>query len=59
MTRTRLFFLDHALAAEARTAGIDLRFRLGDITDERFMESLFASTKPQVVFHAAAHKHVR
>lgn len=32
--------------------------RIADVTDRRRMEQLFAELSPQVVFHAAAHKHV-
>ncbi|MGB8652209.1 MAG: nucleoside-diphosphate sugar epimerase/dehydratase [Mycobacteriales bacterium] len=31
---------------------------LGDLREERFVDALFEQAKPQVVFHAAAHKHV-
>lgn len=31
---------------------------LGDIRDEGFVQRLFLSLRPEVVFHAAAHKHV-
>jgi FlaA1/EpsC-like NDP-sugar epimerase len=31
---------------------------LGDVTDVRRLESVFAHFRPEVVFHAAAHKHV-
>lgn len=31
---------------------------IGDVTDERRMATIFGEHKPQVVFHAAAHKHV-
>jgi FlaA1/EpsC-like NDP-sugar epimerase len=31
---------------------------LGDLREERFVDRLFAETEPEVVFHAAAHKHV-
>jgi FlaA1/EpsC-like NDP-sugar epimerase len=31
---------------------------VGDICDTKRMETIFASEKPHVVFHAAAHKHV-
>jgi FlaA1/EpsC-like NDP-sugar epimerase len=31
---------------------------IGDITDERRIEQLFSRLRPQVVLHAAAHKHV-
>jgi FlaA1/EpsC-like NDP-sugar epimerase len=47
-----LFYLERELAS----GGVD--FRLGDITDARSVDALFQATRPQVVFHAAAHKHV-
>ncbi|MFN6991167.1 MAG: SDR family NAD(P)-dependent oxidoreductase, partial [Fervidobacterium sp.] len=31
---------------------------IADISDEKLMEKIFNDTKPQIVFHAAAHKHV-
>jgi FlaA1/EpsC-like NDP-sugar epimerase len=31
---------------------------IGDVTDARRMEQIFATFQPEVVFHAAAHKHV-
>ncbi|MFA9430137.1 polysaccharide biosynthesis protein [Egicoccus sp. AB-alg2] len=31
---------------------------LGDIRDDAFVQELFATERPEVVFHAAAHKHV-
>lgn len=31
---------------------------LGDVTDQHQMEALFRETNPQVIFHAAAYKHV-
>ena len=33
-------------------------FLLGDIRDRRWLESVFASRSPTIVFHAAAYKHV-
>jgi FlaA1/EpsC-like NDP-sugar epimerase len=35
-----------------------LKFVIGDIRDSRKMSSVFTSVRPDVVFHAAAHKHV-
>jgi FlaA1/EpsC-like NDP-sugar epimerase/lipopolysaccharide/colanic/teichoic acid biosynthesis glycosyltransferase len=35
-----------------------LHLRIGDITDTASMDQLFATERPQVVFHAAAYKHV-
>ncbi|MGD8913628.1 MAG: nucleoside-diphosphate sugar epimerase/dehydratase, partial [Candidatus Thiodiazotropha sp.] len=38
--------------------GIALECHLGDIIDQPLVENLFAQTRPEVVFHAAAYKHV-
>ena len=35
-----------------------LRAHLGDITDEAAVENIFHNTRPDIVFHAAAYKHV-
>ena len=32
--------------------------QIGDVTDARRMNAVFAATRPSTVFHAAAHKHV-
>lgn len=37
---------------------VDKKFVVGDIRDKQNMESLFELERPQVVFHAAAYKHV-
>jgi FlaA1/EpsC-like NDP-sugar epimerase len=51
-----LFHIQNELA---KTFGdVALHSAVGDITDQRRMEQVFRSVKPQVVFHAAAHKHV-
>ena len=31
---------------------------IGDVADEKAMEAVFATHRPEIVFHAAAHKHV-
>ncbi len=31
---------------------------IGDVSDEKWMKQVFEKYKPQIVFHAAAHKHV-
>lgn len=36
----------------------DIAFYLGDITNQERMAHIFAKEKPQVIFHAAAYKHV-
>ncbi len=35
-----------------------LECHLGDVTDEPFVDDLFRNCRPEVVFHAAAYKHV-
>jgi FlaA1/EpsC-like NDP-sugar epimerase len=37
---------------------IDVRIEIGSIRDEERVDNLFATYRPDVVFHAAAHKHV-
>lgn len=50
-----LFQIHQELSA---TASTKLRPLIADVTDSRRLDQLFADTHPQVVFHAAAHKHV-
>ncbi len=53
------FFL-FQIARELSTAppGIELIPLISDVSDEPRMRQIFGSYKPEVVFHAAAHKHV-
>ncbi|MBV2120038.1 MAG: polysaccharide biosynthesis protein [Candidatus Thiodiazotropha sp. (ex Ctena orbiculata)] len=37
---------------------LNLECHLGDVTDQPYVESLFDELRPEVVFHAAAYKHV-
>ncbi|OOZ37671.1 polysaccharide biosynthesis protein [Solemya velesiana gill symbiont] len=37
---------------------LDVCYQLGDVTDRSFINKVFETYKPQVVFHAAAYKHV-
>jgi len=37
---------------------LDIRVEIGDVRDEDKVNMLFAKCRPEVVFHAAAHKHV-
>ena len=37
---------------------LDLCVEIGSVRDEERLESIFANYKPNIVFHAAAHKHV-
>ncbi len=50
----------HALHLELTGSGLldDDQLVLADIRDRQRMLSLFAEVKPQIVFHAAAHKHL-
>ena len=50
----------HELVRELRTDFPHLPFltKIGNIQDPYTLQTLFASEKPEVVFHAAAHKHV-
>ena len=50
----------HELIRELRTDYPHLPFlaRIGNIQNPYTLQTLFASEKPEVVFHAAAHKHV-
>jgi FlaA1/EpsC-like NDP-sugar epimerase/lipopolysaccharide/colanic/teichoic acid biosynthesis glycosyltransferase len=53
---TPLFYIDEEL--RRRFAGVDLASVIGDVTDEAALARLFEREQPQVVFHAAAQKHV-
>ena len=53
---TPLFYIQNELAE--MFPGIPLEARIGDICNKAGVESLFAGFRPQVVFHAAAYKHV-
>ncbi len=55
MNETGLYELEGDLAALG--AGV-LRTCIADVADERRMHELFLRERPQVVFHAAAYKHV-
>ena len=52
--------LIYFLSVEFRNKYPDLKVRtvIGDIRDVGLLKHLFLRTRPQVVFHAAAHKHV-
>jgi FlaA1/EpsC-like NDP-sugar epimerase len=53
---TGLHDLEYEL--QKNTLGEKLKFYLGDVKDMGAMENLFQAFKPQIVFHAAAYKHV-
>ena len=52
----------YQLARSLQDAGLDRTgahvFRICDVKDEALLSSVFAQYRPQIVFHAAAHKHV-
>jgi len=54
---TGLFKIEREL--EEESLGIERIAVLGDIKDEGKIEKVFTQHKPEVVFHAAAYKHVR
>lgn len=54
----RIHAIHLELREEAKQREIKLTQVIGSITDERAMRKVFWSTKPNIVFHAAAHKHV-
>lgn len=53
---TALFYIDRELTqARSHSEVVPIA---GDVGDETTLENLFLTHKPQLVFHAAAHKHV-
>ncbi len=53
---TPLFYIDEEL--RRRFPGVDVASVIGDVTDAAAVARLFEREQPQVVFHAAAQKHV-
>lgn len=53
-----LFHIDRELRDRTRDLAIEIIPVVADITDERRIDRVFAAMRPEVVFHAAAHKHV-
>ncbi len=56
-TESGLYQLEYDLQQQFKL-GTALKVFLGDVKDEFSMNNLFATFQPQVVFHAAAYKHV-
>ena len=48
----------HDLAEEMQQDGWNVNARVGDIKDSETVQEVFSDFKPQLVFHAAAYKHV-
>jgi FlaA1/EpsC-like NDP-sugar epimerase len=68
-SETGQFFLERELQRHAQVGGRDpdsgsqtghtnIDIRLADLTDRARMEALFQETRPEIIFHAAAYKHV-
>lgn len=53
-----VYELYHEISGRAREAGIEIVTEIGSITHMPALEEVFDRHRPQVVFHAAAHKHV-
>ena len=53
-----LYDLTQDLLSEAKEKQFILKPIVGDVTNEREMRGVFGSYRPQIVFHAAAYKHV-
>ncbi len=53
---TPSFYLNEEL--KAKFSGCNFKVIIGDVTREEVMYSIFQKYKPEVVFHAAAYKHV-
>lgn len=54
----RIYAIYHELLEAASEEGVILHQEIGDITDEGRIRNLFELRQPEIVFHAAAHKHV-
>lgn len=52
----RLFFIERELQLQGRHAAVSTR--IADVTDAARMRQVFEEHRPDIVFHAAAHKHV-
>ena len=50
--------LYHDVLPQARELGVEMFVEIGSITNTHALEDLFETYHPQVIFHAAAHKHV-
>jgi len=53
---TPCFYLDNELKAKFKDCNFDLI--IGDVTNRQRMDYIFRKYRPEVVFHAAAYKHV-
>lgn len=58
LSENNLFELVQDIEDEAQRREVAVHAQVGDVTNEAFIERLFDGQKPDIVFHAAAHKHV-
>lgn len=58
LSENNLFELMESIENRAREAGVTVHARVGDVTHADVIERLFSAQRPDIVFHAAAHKHV-
>jgi FlaA1/EpsC-like NDP-sugar epimerase len=55
---TPLYHLELELPLLSSNAYVPIEYILGDVTDKAFMENIFISNQIDIVYHAAAYKHV-
>ncbi|GCD76890.1 capsular polysaccharide biosynthesis protein [Thermaurantimonas aggregans] len=53
-----LYDLSYEIKTTVEKLGVQIEYIVADITNEQRMNLLFSKYKPQIVFHAAAYKHV-
>jgi FlaA1/EpsC-like NDP-sugar epimerase len=53
---TPSFYLGEEL--KSKIPGCDFKIIIGDVTRSEYMEEIFCKYRPEIVFHAAAYKHV-
>lgn len=53
-----VYELYHEITRDAKAAGIEIVTEIGSITHMPALQEVFERHHPQVIFHAAAHKHV-
>ncbi|MCF0059388.1 polysaccharide biosynthesis protein [Dyadobacter sp. CY356] len=56
-SETAVYELDEEIR-EMRISGIEIVSFIGDVSDDKRMKPLFQKNQPQIIFHAAANKHV-
>lgn len=53
---TELFY--HELRMKEQFPSLDIVFKIADVKDQKSMEGILKEHKPEIVFHAAAYKHI-